>query len=289
LSIGELADRTGMTVAALRNWEARYGVPAPQRTDGGQRRYKESDCELIREVLRLRRSGLSLPAAIAQARQVAGPAERSIFAGVRRRLPGLRVLPLPKKVLLALTWAVEDHAASLAEAPVLIGAFQKQDFYTRARSRWENLASTAAQAVVFADFDPQPREARPLKVSLPADSPMRREWALICDKVEAPACVLGWEPPGQQDRPDRERVFETIWSADPEVVRTAARLGASVAKGLDPEIGSALGMHLEGSVPPASCDLARATGLLERTLEYCAAAWGRPLNAQRAHLSELAN
>src|SRR5579875_889105 len=110
LSISEVSRRTGIPVAGLRNWEQRYGLPRPQRSPSGQRRYTEADCDLLTEVLRRRASGLSLSAAMAQAVASAGTGdsagtEPSIFAGLRRQFPALRVHVLTKKALLAVTQA----------------------------------------------------------------------------------------------------------------------------------------------------------------------------------------
>src|SRR6201992_3050208 len=106
LSISEVSRRTGIPVAGLRNWEQRHGLPRPQRSPSGQRRYTEADCDLLTEVLRHRAAGLSLSAAMAQAtastRTGAGAgAEPSIFAGIRRQHPALRVHVLTKTALLA--------------------------------------------------------------------------------------------------------------------------------------------------------------------------------------------
>ena len=65
LSIGEVSRRTGIPVAGLRNWEQRYSLPRPERLPNGRRRYRESDCLLLDEVLRGRAQGLSLAAAMA--------------------------------------------------------------------------------------------------------------------------------------------------------------------------------------------------------------------------------
>ena len=43
INIAALARRTGVPAHTLRKWEERYGVPRPARTEGGQRRYNESD------------------------------------------------------------------------------------------------------------------------------------------------------------------------------------------------------------------------------------------------------
>src|ERR1700743_3997736 len=95
LSHSEVSLGTGIPVAGLRNWKQLDGLPRPQRTPSGQRRYTEADCDLLTEVLRHRASGLSLSAAMAQATastggDAGGAAEPAIFVGLRRQLPSLR-------------------------------------------------------------------------------------------------------------------------------------------------------------------------------------------------------
>ena len=273
LTISEVSQRTGIPVAGLRNWEQRYGLPRPQRSLGGQRRYTEGDCVLLAEVLRLRESGLSIPAAMARAAAEApaqaAPGETSVFAGLRRQQPGLRVHILRKPVLLALTHAIEDESCARAQRPVLIGAFQQERYYQSAGRRWADLSRSAEQTIVFADF-PHSRE-RPgpvAEIGVPEGSPLRREWALICDAPDHPACVAGWERPGQEDRHDRDRVFEAVWSADPQAVRAAARIGTALAADGVPGLAGRLEARLSPDPGPGSADLHRATGLLERTLDY---------------------
>lgn len=48
--IGELARRVGLSPDVLRAWERRYGVLAPQRTEGGFRLYSSADEARIREM-----------------------------------------------------------------------------------------------------------------------------------------------------------------------------------------------------------------------------------------------
>jgi DNA-binding transcriptional MerR regulator len=51
----------------LRSWQDRYGFPRPRRLAGGHRRYDHGDVARIEAIMRLRASGMSLPAAISQA------------------------------------------------------------------------------------------------------------------------------------------------------------------------------------------------------------------------------
>jgi MerR family transcriptional regulator, light-induced transcriptional regulator len=272
LTIREVSERTGIPVAGLRNWERRYGVPRPERSAGGQRRYRESDCAVLEEVLRARDRGLSMPAAIAQA--TAAAAETSVYAGLRRRHPAVASHVIPKPILLALTRAIEDECCAQAQRPVLFGCFQEQRFYAAARPRWASLARTAEQTLVFADFTEVGHRPGPItEIPLAPDSPVQREWVLICDAPDLPACVIGWEQPGQEDGPDNARIFEALWSADPSVVRSAARIAAELAASAVPGRFDQLQTRLAEPAAPGSPDLQRASGLLERTLDYLTKRW----------------
>jgi len=268
LSIGELAQRTGVPAATLRSWEDRYGFPTPVRLAGGHRRYQDSDIALIGEVQRLRGSGMSLQAAVGQAAAHEADIEPSVFAGLRRRHPGLAPQELSKATVLALTRAIEDECCAQAGQAALFAGFQQERFYRIAQGRWEELARTARVVVVFADFGASAAaDASPARVHLPADAPLRREWFLVCAASDYPAFVSGWEFPGQQDVPDADRRFEAMWSVDPPVVRDAAMICARLARSLSPGLGGLEDDLLSGS-PPGSADLHRATGLLNRMTSY---------------------
>jgi DICT domain-containing protein len=178
---------------------------------------------------------------------------------------------LNKTVLLAVTWAIEDECGARAQRPVLLGSFQRQQFYQAAAPRWADLARTAAQTVIFADFGRSRLRPGPVaEIAVPEDSPLRHEWAMICDAPDTPACVAAWERPGQNRARDRDRIFEALWSVDPQVVRSAARIGTGLAGAAVPQIAEQLAARLREEPGPGSADLRRASGLLERTLDYLA-------------------
>lgn len=131
------------------------------------------------------------------------------------------------------------------------------------------MAVTGDHTVVFADFGRSGIDDRHLaEVAISPESPLRREWALVCESPEAAACVLGWEPPGQEGKPDPERIFEMVWSVDPRVVRQAARTAVAIASRTVPELSAVLGPRLAEEAPAASPHLQRAMGVLDRTLAY---------------------
>jgi DICT domain-containing protein len=275
LSIGELARRTQVPAPTLRSWEDRYGFPRPHRLAGGHRRYDHGDIALIEAVVRLRASGMSLQAAISQAASQAAEAEPSVFAGLRRRHPALPPQVLRKVTLLALTRAIEDECCARAERPVLFASFQRQRFFRQSEERWNELTRTARVVVVFADFSSPaeasgrpPGEPAPIRVPLPEDAPARREWTLVCESRDYPACVTGWEFPGQREAADSDRRFEVLWSVDPQVVNSATAICAQLARSARPGLGYLLGALPSEPAPPASADLRRAAGLLSRMTGY---------------------
>jgi DICT domain-containing protein len=269
LSIGELARQTGVPVATLRSWEDRYGFPRPQRLPGGHRRYEKGDTALIAEILRLRESGMSLQAAIGQAAARGAEAELSVFAGLRRRHPGLLPQELTKATLLAITRAMEDECCARAEHAVLFAGFQQQRFYRQSQERWKELSRTARVSVIFADFgESSGPEASPLTVRIPDDAPLRREWFMVCAAPDYPAFISGWEFPGQAGIPDARRRFEVLWSVDPPAVRDAALICAQIARALAPSLGRLTGDLPDGTPPPASADLNRAIGVFSRMASY---------------------
>ncbi|MEJ7742488.1 MAG: MerR family transcriptional regulator [Nocardioidaceae bacterium] len=75
LTIGDLAERTGLQPATLRTWESRHGFPVAKRRDSGHRRYGEGDVELVRQVIRRRDSGVRLEVAIAEVAMIQAAVE----------------------------------------------------------------------------------------------------------------------------------------------------------------------------------------------------------------------
>ena len=57
LTIGELAERTGVQPGTLRMWESRHGFPRAERLPSGHRRYPEGEVERVLEVVRARDGG----------------------------------------------------------------------------------------------------------------------------------------------------------------------------------------------------------------------------------------
>ena len=58
--MGVVADRTGLTPHVLRAWERRYGAVEPERTEGGQRLYSDTEVEKLRLLRRVTQAGRAI-------------------------------------------------------------------------------------------------------------------------------------------------------------------------------------------------------------------------------------
>lgn len=271
LTIGDLAHRTGVPVSTLRSWERRYGFPEPHRQPGGHRRYSEADVGAVLDVLARRRGGLSLAAAVTRA-DAPQLRSRSVFADLRRLYPLLRPQVLSRRTLVSMSHAIEDECAARAADPILFGGFQRERFLRASYDRWCELARTARSAVVFADFphgpDPAPpAQGRLLEVALTPESPLKREWVVVCDAADLPACLVAIERPGPGPEWVDKRTFEAIWSVDPQVVRDASRIAGDLADELRPDWRRD-DLPAQPDPPGASEDLHRAALLFDRMVAY---------------------
>ncbi len=266
-TISDLSERTGVPQATLRTWEARYGAPMPRRLPGGHRRYAERDVALVERVLAHRSMGLSLETAVARAAAVSAEPEPSVFAGLRKRHPELAPRILTKRTLLAVTRAIEDECCARAAQPILFASFQSKRFYRQSQARWHELARTAQHVTVFADFDDPGSVDRVTRVRVPSDAPLAREWLLVCEAPDYPACLAGWELPGQDGADQLGRRYEALWTLDPPTVRDAAQICVGLCDSFDQPLTEVAEM-LDDSAPPASPDLHRAMSLFNRVVGY---------------------
>ena len=269
LSIGELAAESGVHEATLRMWESRHGFPVPERLESGRRRYTERDLEAVRAVVRARAEGLSLAGAIERAQRLVAEQAPSVYAALRERFPQLDPYVLPKSALLRLSRALEDECVLRARRPVVFGSFQEERFYRASESRWGELARTAEQAIVFADFERarRPRNA-PAEIPLQRSAELRREWVVVFDAPNVGGCLAGWERPAGAAR---ERLFETVWTVERGVARHAARICADLAAQVNPALVEGVRERLADEPVAATEDVRTAVGVASRVVVYATA------------------
>jgi MerR family transcriptional regulator, light-induced transcriptional regulator len=261
-SIGAVVKATGVGEATLRQWESRFGFPAPEREPSGHRRYSEEAIEQIRSVVRHRADGLPLRLAIERAEAASEPPTSSIFARLGRTRPELTPQPLKSRHMATLSHAVEDEAAARAEDGLLIGSFQREDAYRRSESRWCDLVGGGMTSFVLADFGRlRTPEGAPSEVPIGDARPMAAEWVLICLARGHSVCLVGRERPGQ-DRDDNDRIFDAVLSLEPEVVREAAQEGVRIAEPNAPSVASSAQELLDAAVDADPVAQLRLSGLI---------------------------
>jgi MerR family transcriptional regulator, light-induced transcriptional regulator len=271
LTIGELASSTGVQPGTLRMWESRHGFPRAERLPSGHRRYPAAEVQRVLEVVRHRDSGLSLAAAIARVTEDGGaPTAPSIFAGLRERRPELSPYPVPKRLLVPISHAIEDECSARGGGAILIGSFQRERFFRQAERRWRSFARTAELCLAMGDFPKLNNGARgPIEVPIDRSHPLSREWAIVCDGPGVSACLAGWERPGGEGA---ERVFEMLWSVEPSAVRDATRIGVELAASEWPELRERVPDWLAEPAEPDDDAVQRATALTNRMVAYITAA-----------------
>jgi DNA-binding transcriptional MerR regulator len=237
LSIGDVVAATGVGEATLRAWERRFGFPAPRREPSGHRRYSPGEVERIRSVVRERGRGLSLGVAIERVTAESSDPP-SLYAPLRERRPDLLPVSIRKGQMLHLSRAVEEESAARAERALMIGAFQRPEFYRASEERWQRLARGAGLTFVLATFDAarSPGGGGPVEVPIGGAEPVADEWAVICLAPGYSACLIGWETVGATGVADADRTFDALLSVEPSVVREVAGAAVTIAAAGEPGI-----------------------------------------------------
>ena len=179
---------------------------------------RRATAEVAAVALRLRRAPppaprADSPAAVEDHPAGAQPCHRGRVLCACRRAAAVRRLPerrLPPRVLRPLGGAGQDRPLG-------------------GRLRRPRAPRTAA--------DP----GSPIEIALPPEAPLNREWIVVCDAPDLPACLAAVERPGQDGVPSTQRRFEAMWSVDPRAVRHASRVAAALADALPTRAGAAPG------------------------------------------------
>jgi len=272
LAIKEVAERTGLAAGTIRMWEQRYGAPIPSRTASGYRIYSEEDVDFLRRAMAFRERGLSVSAALDRARSFGGPTDRpSIFGAIASGDAPTRPQILRKRTLLAISRAIEDEMLARAAGPVVFAAFQTERNYRAVQHRYERIAHNADATVVFADFElPRLVDGMPFEVPVARGGALGNEWAVVIDAPGFAACLLAWEQPRRADAEvaDRDRLFETLWTLDPRIVREAARVSGSLAARSCPELAERVEALLADRPLAVEAPAPGLTALTNRLVAY---------------------
>ncbi len=231
LTIGQLAERAGTQPGTLRMWETRYGFPRAQRLASGHRRYLESELEHVRDVLTPARDR---PLAAGGDRARAGRA-RAAGLDLRRAAttgcPSSTPIRVPKRAAAADEPRDRGRGERARRAAACSPAASSASASTAAPSaRWRTLCGDRRRSASCSRTSTGARAAAdgPPEVPLDRRHPLAREWAVVWDAPEFAACLAARERT-RPELPDRERVFDTLWSVERVVVREAAQAAVELA------------------------------------------------------------
>ena len=272
LTIGQVAEMTGLSEPTLRAWERRFGYPTPVRGPGGRRRYRAEQVDQLWQINRSREAGLSLEAAVTRAVQSSSAESTTVFASLAER-PGVRPLRIYKRELTAVVRGLEDEMMASGTRPFLFASFQRERFYRQAQRRYREMARVAEMTVVRADFDSVTRAERAGRDPARRRRPFGARVVLRRATARAFTVALAaWEIVDQTPEHDSRRCFELVWTADAAAVRQAARTAVDLASRVAPEVAVEAAPLLKGEPPPR----ARSTDGWPRWPTGCWPTWSSP-------------
>jgi len=177
-----------------------------------------------------------------------------------------------KYVLVAFSHAIEEECRTGLDGAHVFGGFQRAAFFEPARATWSELATGARSTHVFADFghpvDPvAPSPGVPVLVAPAVGSPERTEWVVVVDRPHGSVALAARERPGQPGVRDHRRLFDSAWTTDPVVVRTAALLLARAARAAGSPGADQVADELRWPRLTATPDVALRERLLDRLLD----------------------
>ena len=258
--IGEVSERTGIAVPVLRMWESRFGFPRPaRRAERAPPLQRGATCELLRQVVRDREAGLSLTAAIEQARGALDEAPATVFAGLRRTPRG------PGPVLL--TQAHDDEHQPRDRGRVLrargaggaVRVVPARALLPRGpERRWRDLARTRRARDRVRRLRPQAQAARRARraAARPATIRSSREWSIDLRRRRLRRLPRGMGAAGPGGaRRTCERRFETLWSIEAGRGARGDARGARAGRAVGPRAGERPARAAARQAAPGSEDV----------------------------------
>jgi signal transduction histidine kinase len=156
----------------------------------------------------------------------------SLYRALLEHAPGLRPTAVSKGALVAASHLIEGLVAEAEGPTVLLSGFQHLGHWAAERDRYLRLSEAADVIAVFAGEEPPPEwRTDHVGVRLAAGNPLEQEWFVLAmgPSLAITLCGLdgaahGRSPGDAEPLPEAEadRVFDVVWSFDPEVARAAA-------------------------------------------------------------------
>jgi signal transduction histidine kinase/BarA-like signal transduction histidine kinase len=151
----------------------------------------------------------------------------SLYRALREARPDVRPILASKATLVATSHLVEDLVASADARHVLMSGFQHGRHWEAERARYLELSDAGDVIAVFAGREPPPEwEVDHVGVRLRAGDPLTQEWFVLAlgPEVAVTLCGLDAGPDEEDAQEEGARLFEVLWSFDPDLAETAAQI-----------------------------------------------------------------
>ena len=201
---------------------------------------------------------------------------RSLFDALRERNPGMRPVLASKATMVITSHLVEDLVARAPGRTVLISGFQHGRHWAVERDRYLELAGGNDIIAVFAGQEPPPVwDVDHVGIRLRDGDPLSQEWFVLAlgPQLAVTLCGLDAHPltGPRTPREEGDRLFETVWSFDPEVARIACGVVLDAVAESAPERAEQVRGQIEAATldTPGAGDVAAGAdnivaGMLER-------------------------
>lgn len=193
----------------------------------------------------------------------------SLFDRLRVAAPDLAVMSVTKSTLILTSHLIETLVYDHRERCVLVSGFQHGRNWAAERDRYLALAGEHDVIAVFAGRNPPAGLAvDQIGLRLRTGDPLAQEWFVLAigPGLAITLCGLDGDAHSPVVAPTREadRLFEVVWSVDPNVAAVAAAVVVEAVARSDAEQAASVADQLAraGSRPPNPVEAARATDTL---------------------------
>jgi DICT domain-containing protein len=149
------------------------------------------------------------------------PILESVFDRLQQALgEQVSAVSLTKASLVHLSHCAEGLILKHRLPAMIFTGFQESSHWHKETQRYRELANITKQITIFAGGKLPPElDTQLLQVTLANDDPMRQEWVLVVLSDEL-SLVLAGQDSLQPTKQEAERLFDVLWSFQPQAVQT---------------------------------------------------------------------
>jgi signal transduction histidine kinase len=197
------------------------------------------------------------------------PVEGSLFDRLRAADPDIATLSVTKSTLVATSHLIETLVYDHRERCVLVSGFQHGRYWAGERDRYLQLSDDNDVIALFAGREPPAGSGVDhVGLRLRTGDPLAQEWFVLAlgPGLAITLCGLDGDAhsAAQAPVPEAERVFDVVWSLDPQVAATAAQVVVEGVRRTAPERAQEVAAALAGAGrrPPTTSESVRAADAL---------------------------